>query len=480
MNAARILVCDDEMLIRLWLVEHLRESGHRAEGVGDGAELLKLLERTGADLVLLDLRLPDGSGVDLLPRIHALDPGLPIIMMTAYGEIGTAVAAVRAGAEHFLEKPIRLEELLLLIDQSVERRALHRELEQYRDGNRWQFADVALVGRSYAMRKVAEHVTRLGARAHGPNVLIRGESGTGKDVVARAIHARGPRHARPFVKVNCTALPEHLVESELFGHEAGAFTDARESKKGLFELAHGGTAFLDEIGDMPRAAQAKLLGFLETHSLRRVGGVRDIEVDVHVIAATNRDLEGAVAEGAFREDLFYRLNVFPLELPPLRERPEDIAPLALYFVDTLCRELRQPQRGIAPDALRALEQYEWPGNARQLKNVLERILFLDDTDLVTLASLPPEVRHATQGPGRIFVLPPEGVSLDALERELICQALDRMAGNKTGAARLLGLARDTLRYRLEKHGLVTGRGRPADADLPGEEAEGDEIPGAAD
>ncbi len=463
MSAARVLICDDEMLIRLWLEEHLREAGHDAEGVADGQELLAALEAGPADLVLLDVRLPDGSGVDLLPRLLALDPGLPVIMMTAYGEIGTAVQAVRAGAEHFLEKPIRLEELLLLIEQSLERRALHRELEQYREGNRWQFSDVALVGRSYAMRKVAECIARLGGRASAPNVLIRGESGSGKDVVARAIHARSPRHDRPFIKVNCTALPEHLVESELFGHEAGAFTDARETKKGLFELAHGGTAFLDEIGDMPKAAQAKLLGFLETHSLRRVGGVRDIEVDTHVVAATNRNLEAAVAQGEFREDLFYRLNVFPIELPPLRERPEDVAPLAMHFLDTLARELRQPPRKLSAEALRALEQYEWPGNARQLKNVLERILFLEDGDTITPASLPAEVRHATvSNGGKIFVLPPAGVSLEELERELICQALDRMAGNKTGAARLLGLSRDTLRYRLEKHGL-TARNRSPDS-----------------
>jgi len=312
------------------------------------------------------------------------------------------------------------------------------------------------------MRKVAECIARLGGRSTAPNVLIRGESGTGKDVIARAIHGRSPRHAHPFIKVNCTALPEHLVESELFGHEAGAFTDARETKKGLFELAHGGTAFLDEIGDMPRAAQAKLLGFLETLVLRRVGGVRDIEVDTHVVAATNRNLEEAVARGDFREDLFYRLNVFPIELPPLRDRPEDIAPLAIHFVDVLCRELRQPPRQIAADALRALEGYGWPGNARQLKNVLERILFLEDSDVISAAALPAEVRHSVTPNGRIFVLPPAGVSLDELERELICQALDRMAGNKTGAARLLGLSRDTLRYRLEKHGL-TGRRRDVDS-----------------
>ncbi|MBI4545078.1 MAG: sigma 54-interacting transcriptional regulator, partial [Gemmatimonadetes bacterium] len=275
----------------------------------------------------------------------------------------------------------------------------------------------------------------------------------GKDVVARAIHARGPRRSHPFVSVNCTALPEHLVESELFGHEAGAFTDARQAKKGLLELAHSGTAFLDEIGDMPKPAQAKLLGFMETHSLRRVGGVRDLEVDVHVVAATNRELEDAVRRGEFREDLFYRLNVIPICLPPLRERPEDIAPLALHFCETLSREMRQPPRRIALEALRALEAYDWPGNARELRNVLERILLLQDGETIGLPDLPPEIVGHSPATPRTFTLPPEGVCLEELERELMCQALERMDGNKTGAARLLGLSRDTLRYRLEKYGI---------------------------
>ncbi|MBI4541265.1 MAG: sigma-54-dependent Fis family transcriptional regulator [Gemmatimonadetes bacterium] len=453
MSKARVLVCDDEMLIRLWLEEHLREQGYSAQGVPDGASLLGALESEPTDLVLLDLRLPDGSGLDLLPRIRELDPSLPVIMITAYGEVETAVAAVRAGAHHFLEKPIELPELLLLIEQALESRLLRQELEQYRDGYRWQFSDVVLVGRSYAMRKIVELITRLALKGSPANVLLRGESGTGKDVVARAIHARGPRQTHPFISVNCTALPENLVESELFGHEAGAFTDAREQKRGLFELADRGTIFLDEIGDMSKSIQAKLLHFLEAHTLRRVGGVRDHAVDVHVITATNRDLEAAVAHGDFREDLFYRLNVGPVSLPPLRERPEDIAPLALHFVGVLSRELRLPDRHISPDALRALERYEWPGNARELRNALERILLLEDADVIELSHLPPQIRSAPHETERTFVLPPSGLSLDELERELICQALERTGGNKTGAARLLGLSRDTLRYRLEKHGI---------------------------
>lgn len=454
MRRARILICDDELLIRMWLEEHLKEAGYLTASFADRTSLIDAVEHEPADLVLLDLRLPDGSGIEALPRIRDVDPTIPVIMITAYGEVETAVAAVRAGAHHFLEKPIQLSALLLLIEQALEARKLRGELDQYRQGYSWQFAGVTLVGRSFGMRKIAELVARIAFKASSTNILIRGESGVGKDVVARAIHAHGTRRSRPFISVNCTALPEHLVESELFGHEAGAFTDARESKKGLFELAHNGTVFLDEVGDMPVAAQAKLLGFLETHSFRRVGGVRDIDVDVHVIAATNRDLEARVARGEFREDLFYRLNVIPIQVPSLRERPEDVGPLAHHFCDTLAREMRIPPRRFTPPALHALEHYGWPGNARELRNVIERALLLEDGDEIGLGHLPLEVQGAAQEPERVFVLPAAGVSLDELERELICQALERAGGNKSGAARLLGLSRDTLRYRLEKHQLA--------------------------
>ena len=456
MSDERILVCDDELLIRMWLEEHLREAGYVVESTGDGESLLAAMEREPAELVLLDLRLPDGSGIEFLERIKQSAPTVPVIMITAYGEVETAVKAVRAGAHHFLEKPIQLPELLVLIEQALETRALRGEVDRYREGYRWQFADVTLVGRSHALRKVAELITRLGLKGSPTNVLIRGESGTGKDVVARALHARGPRASRPFISVNCTALPEALVESELFGHEAGAYTDAREAKRGLLELAHGGTIFLDEIGDMPRSAQSKLLGFLERHAFRRVGGVRDMDVDVHVIAATNRDLEKAVADGAFREDLFYRLNVVPITLPPLRERPEDIAPLVLHLVERISKDLRQPVREVDPEAVRVLERYPWPGNVRQLKNVIERSLLLHDEGRLQAAHLPAEIQGAGVANGRLVVLPPSGLSLDELERELIAQALERTDGNKTGAARLLGLSRDTLRYRLEKHGIDDG------------------------
>jgi two-component system response regulator AtoC len=457
MKKPRVLVCDDEMLIRLWLVEHLADAGLQTEGLENAQELLAALEREPADLILLDLRLPDGDGMDVLERVKAIDPTVPVIMMTAYGEVEMAIAAVRAGAYHFLEKPIVLPELVLLIEKALEARRLRSEVNRFRDGCRWQFADVTLVGRSAGLRRIADLITRVAAKGTPVNVLVSGESGTGKGVIARAIHARGPRRSHPFVSVNCTSVPEHLVESELFGHEAGAYTDAKDVKRGLFEIADKGTVFLDEIGDMPKAMQSKLLHVLETHEFRRVGGVRSLEVDVHVITATNRTLEESVAKGEFREDLFYRLNVINIRIPPLRERPEDIAPLAAHFVDELCRDLGLPQREIAADALAALERHAWPGNVRELRNVLERVLLLEDGDVITLAQLPVEIGgHGAAAPANhapTFVLPASGVDLETLEREFLCQALERTAGNKTSAARLLGLSRDTMRYRLEKYGI---------------------------
>lgn len=449
----RVLICDDEVLIRMWLEEHLREEGYVPEGFGDGTSLLEAVRADSADIVLLDLRLPDGLGTDFLREIKAHDPSIPVIMISAYGEVETAVAAVRGGAHHFLEKPIELSELYLLMDQALETRRLTRELDRYREGFRWRFFDVSFVGRSAASRKVAELITRVALKGQPTNVLIRGASGTGKDVVARAIHAQGPRRKFPFLRLNCSAIPENLVESELFGHESGAFTDAKSQKQGLVELADRGTLFLDEIGDMPPAAQSKLLGFLETRTFRRVGGVRDLKVDVHVIAATNRDLEAGIEEGTFRSDLFFRLNVIPIDLPPLRERPEDIAPLVLHFVETLCKELRCPLRQISPEALQLLEQYDWPGNAREIRNLIERTLLLYDGDTITPDQLGSHVRGERPPDGVQFVLPAAGLRLEEVEKEFIRQALERTGGNKTRAARLLGLTRDTLRYRLDKHSI---------------------------
>ena len=453
MSDARIYICDDELLIRMWLLEHLEDEGYRAECFENGRDLLAASSSDPADLVLLDLKLPDGSGLDFLAELKEMDPSLPVIMISAYGEVETAVAAVRAGAHHFLEKPVDLPELYLLVEQALEARGLIGDLNRYREGHRWRFSGVTLVGRSPAIKGIAELITRLGARGSPATVLIRGDSGTGKDVVARAIHGQGPRQDQPFISVNCTVLPDHLVESELFGHEAGAFTDAKEAKRGLFELADGGTIFLDEIGDMTRTAQAKVLEVLETGRFRRLGGVRDIEVDVHVISATNRDIEKAVETGDFREDLFYRLNVIPILVPPLRSRREDVVPLADHLINSLCHEMSMPVRALQGEAMRALEAYHWPGNVRELRNVLERILLLRDEETIGLSQLPPEIRGARREAGDEFALPEDGVLLDDVEKGLILQALERSGGNKSKAARLLGISRDTLRYRLAKYEL---------------------------
>jgi DNA-binding NtrC family response regulator len=453
MIGPRVFVCDDEMLIRLWFGEHLKAEGYQAECFEDGSSLLAAVEKAPPKIVLLDLRLPDISGLDVLARLRGMDRDLPVIMMTAYGEVETAVAAVRAGAAHFLEKPVNLAEVLLLIEQALEASELRGELARHRAGHHWRFADVTLVGRSPAMRQVAERVSRIGSMGSPANILIQGESGTGKDLIARAIHAWGPRSSCPFLDVNCTALPEHLVESELFGHEAGAFTGAQKAKQGLFEVAHRGTIFLDEIGDMPLSAQSKLLHVLETHSFRRIGAVRDIDVDVHVIAATNRDLKQAVQSGSFREDLFYRLNVVPVLVPALRERREDIAPLAWHFIEALGRDMKRPPKALTHEAIEALESFDWPGNARQLRNVLEGIMLFEDADEIDVRHLPAEIRGVEPSPGSGFTLPPGGVDLQELEQDLIQQALERAEGNRSAAARLLGLTRDTLRYRMEKHGL---------------------------
>jgi DNA-binding NtrC family response regulator len=450
-----IAVVDDEPLIRTWLAEHLGAAGYAVETAASGREAQRLVLDKGPALILLDLRLPDADGLGLLEQFREIDREVVVMIMTAYGEIETAVKAVKAGAYHFLQKPLDLDDLLITIEKGLEARRLRKQVAVLREQHRWQFASVELVGRSQAMQEIAQMAEKVG-RTESATVLLQGESGTGKDVVARAIHARSARSDHPFLEINCTALPEHLVESELFGHERGAFTDARERKKGLAELADGGTLFLDEIGHAPAGTQAKLLRFLEDSKFRRVGGTNDVNVDVRVIAATNRDLTSAVEEGAFRSDLYYRLKVVPMYIPPLRERLEDIEPLALYFVERLARDLKRDPASLPKSTLRILEAYPWPGNVRELRNVLERALILEDTNEIRPEHLPVEIRAGSQGggsDGNVVQLPPDGLPLLAVERDLIQQALGRAGGNITRAAKLLALSRDTLRYRIEKYGL---------------------------
>jgi DNA-binding NtrC family response regulator len=447
-----IVVVDDEELIRSWLGERLKAAGYTVETAATGAEALTLVMEAGPALMLLDLRLPDGNGVELLQQYREIDRDLVVIIVTAYGEIGTAVEAVKAGAYDFVEKPVQVESLLLTIEKGLEKRRLRQTVAVLQEEHHWRFANIDLVGRSAAMQDIVETVEKVAA-ADTAAVLLQGESGTGKDLVARAIHAQSDRRDYPFLEINCTALPENLVESELFGHERGAFTDARERKKGLAELAHRGTLFLDEIGDMPAATQAKVLRFLEDSTFKRVGGTKNIKVDVRIIAATNRDLDRLVESGEFRLDLYYRLKVVPISIPPLRERKEDIVPLALFFIEQLARDLKRERVALTDAAAELLESYAWPGNVRELHNVLERVLILEDLRQLEAENLPVEIHEAAptaRESAGLFALPNEGLRLEDVERDLIRQAMVRTLGNVTRAADLLGISRDTLRYRLAK------------------------------
>ncbi len=454
MPAEKILLVDDEKLVRWSLRERLTSEGFEV----DEAENLAAAERRMAadfyDLVVLDHRLPDGSGLDRIAPIARDFPESAVIMLTAYGTVEGAVRAIKAGANDYLTKPIDGDALVAVVRRVLETTQLRRELRRLKEDQKKVYGPANLVGRSPAMRAVFDVVSKVAGSA-ASTVLLTGESGSGKDVVAKAIHYASDRADRPFMNITCTAVPATLLESELFGHERGAFTDARVGKKGLLELADGGTAFLDEIGDMPPPLQAKLLRFLEDKSFKRVGGTRDIQVDVRIIAATNRDLAEAVRTKQFREDLYYRVNVVPIALPPLRDRKGDVPLLAQHFVLHFNREFKKNVEGFSRRALAALERYGWPGNVREMRNVVERMMILEPSGTLHLEDLPSEIRGepgAASEPERAFRLPPGGVELEEVERTLVRQALARADGNRTHAARLLGVSRDTLRYKLKKFG----------------------------
>jgi two-component system, NtrC family, response regulator AtoC len=444
-----ILVVDDEALIRWTLRESLQQAGYRVAEAGSGSEALEKFG-DGTDLVLLDYRLPDLDGLALLKRFKEIDPDILVILLTAHSSVDMAVAAMKEGAFHYANKPFDVNELLLLIEKALETTALRRELKTLRARTAEPHGFDRIIGDSPAMRSAKALMEKIAA-SPASTVLLTGESGTGKDLAAKVIHFNSQRAARPFMNITCSALTETLLESELFGHERGAFTDARQQKKGLLEQADGRTVFLDEIGEMVPALQAKVLRFLEEKAFKRVGGVTDITVDVRVIAATNRELEEAVRQGQFREDLYYRLNVLPIRLPPLRERGDDVLQLTRFYVDVFKREFRKGIRGISPEASAALKSYHWPGNVRELRNVVERAMLLADRDVLTSEhfQIQPRTALATG-----FRLPAGGVDLEELERDLVVQALERAAGNQTRAAALLGMNRDQMRYRIEKFKLA--------------------------
>lgn len=452
MSGERILVVDDEKLIRQYLEALLTGEGYDVILADSAATAREAAIQQTPDAAILDLRLPDGDGMTLLKEFLEADPDMATLMLSAHGDIETAVEAVKLGAYTFLEKPPKTEVLLSTLAHALEARSLKRTVSGLRRQAGWQLSGVTIIGRSPAMRDVVDFIAKV-ATSDSSTVLILGESGVGKEVVAQAIHAHGARAKFPFLEINCTAMPESLLESELFGHEKGAFTDARQRKQGLLELADRGTVLLDEIGDLPPGAQAKLLRFLETRTFKRVGGIRDISVDVRIIAATNRNLEQAVQDRSFRPDLFYRLNVIPLTISPLRDRPEDIEPLAQHFLDHFSTTLRRPPRTMSRDAVAVLERYGWPGNVREVRNVMERITILEEEPEIGPEHLPDELRPGARVAdlGLGLQLPAAGVDLEELEKDLLRQALERTRGNRTRAAQLLSLSRDTLRYRIEKY-----------------------------
>ncbi len=450
-----ILVCDDEELLRWSMVETLQAAGYETLEAADGAECLRGVAERVPAAVVMDLHMPGMDGLTALKRIRDGGSEVPVVVVTAGGGVDSAIAATRLGAGAYLQKPFDPRELLLALDRVLAEERLRQQVHLLRDRQRQGYGE--FVGRSDALQPLFADLARLESVA-APTVLILGGSGTGKDVVARSIHARGPRRNEIFVEVDCASLPEQLIESELFGYERGAFTDAKTQKRGLFEAAGDGVVFLDEIGEISLGTQAKLLRALENRTFKRVGGLATLKLDACVIAATNRDLKAEVEKGRFREDLYYRLDVVTLRIPPLRERREDVPLLAAHFLERFNRAFGRKIEGISGEAMAMLQAHDWPGNVRELKNLLERICILGTTTLIVPADLPPEIRfsraHAPPGAGGFaFPLPEEGVDLDAVERDFVVQALGRTKGNQSAAAKLLGISRFQLRGRVEKFGV---------------------------
>ena len=452
MSGSTVLIVDDEQSLARSAKAFLADHGYEAEVAGTGEQALELLAALQPDVVFADVRLPGMSGLDLLKRIRAFDPVIPVIMLTAYGSIAGAVEAVKLGAFDYVKKPVDLEELKLLADRARETRLLKEELSYYRRRATTDVGFEGLVGESRAVQAVLERARQIAALDETPPVLLTGETGTGKGLLAHAIHAAGPRAAKPFIEVNCTALPATLMEAELFGHERGAFTDAKESKPGLVEAAEGGFLFLDEIGDVDLAVQGKLLRVIEEHAVRRVGSVRERRVDIRIMAATNRDLERAVGEERFRKDLYFRLAVIVLEVPPLRERGEDVLLLTAHFLHAFNAKYGKVVRDLSVAARDLLLSYPWPGNVRELSHVIERAVLWSrgatlDVEHLSLTRPVAASDHGDAAP------PVDTATLPQREKTIIEQALRDAGGNQTKAAQRLGISRDTLRYRLKKFGL---------------------------
>lgn len=465
MSNNRVLVIDDEKLISWSLAAMLKKEGYQVETAASGNEALNKFESFKPELVLLDICLPDVSGLDLLKRFKAAHDDIYVVMMTAYANADYAVQALQDGAEDFFGKPFNLDAIKHVVNRAFEKRRLTKEVDYFRRELRKKSESDKLIGNSQKMIEVFKMI-KICADTDAKTVLVTGESGTGKELVAKAIHFYSARAHAPFIEVNCASIPENLLENELFGHEKGAYTDASKMHKGVFEMAEGGSVFLDEIGDMPFAMQAKILKAVETKRFRRLGGQDDVEANVRIITATHQNLPGMVRDGKFRGDLFFRLNVMNICLPSLRERKEDIGALVQYFIETLNEEYGRNVLGAAPETLAYLTRYQWPGNVRELRNCIERLMMLDQEKILSAEFLNPEIRQDSPAEtadasgvirsdftGEHIVLPATGISLEELEKLLIQLALKKSGGNQTKAARFLKTSRDTLRYRMKKFGL---------------------------
>jgi DNA-binding NtrC family response regulator len=452
----KVLIVDDDRFVRMALVEALR--GWQYETVE--AETVAAANKAFADeeptVVLLDIDLPDGSGIDVLNHLKEISPETIVVMITGNVDVENSVAALRGGAHDFIGKPVRLEELRITLRNALETRELRREVKRARELRTKGFSFDEIIGESAAMNKAMELGRRV-AESDVTSILLNGETGTGKDLFARASHFASSRKKAPYLAINCAALPANLIESELFGYEKGAFTDAKSRKEGLFEQAHGGTIFLDEIGEMELSLQAKLLRVLEEGSFRRVGGLKDIKWDARIIAASNRNLKQEAEAGNFRLDLYFRLSVIQVDIPPLRDRGDDVILLARYYIDRVNQKRpNRPLTGLSPEVQRIFHNYRWSGNVRELRNVIERASILEDGDMVTATHLPADMLGSpTGGDGATasgIRLPADGVALERVEFELARQAIERTGGNLTRASKLLDISRDQLRYKLRKAG----------------------------
>ncbi len=455
MSEARILVVDDEYLIRWTLQQNLEKDGYEVLLAETGEEALGKVKEEAPDLVLLDIKLPGMDGYEVLEETLKIDQGIIPIMITAFDDVDKVVRAMRLGAFDYITKPFEFDKVRLSIEKAFGASQMKREVKYLRQEQRSRFGFDNIVSVSQEMGRVIQIAEKI-AQSETATVLIQGESGTGKEVITHLIHERSKRQNMPFITVNCANFPEQMLENELCGHEKGAFTDAKEVKKGLLEVADGGTLFLDEIGDMGLNLQGKILRLVEQKSFRRIGGLKDIQVDVRIVTATNKDLLKLKEEGKFREDLFYRINVASIRLPPLRERPEDILPLTKYFLQKYNEEFHKNVQKISKGVEDFLRNYNWSGNVRELKNVVERAMILGEGEILLMEHLPIEILGQASKQGGMIEgirIPPDGISLEKVEEALVRQALKMTNGNQTRAAKLLDISRDALRYRMQKFGI---------------------------